>query len=33
LAKKLAELVADGEEIAVSDAAFPFTLRFKASYK
>ncbi|KAI9802412.1 MAG: hypothetical protein M1825_002795 [Sarcosagium campestre] len=29
LDKKLRDLVASGEELAVSDAAFPFTMRFK----
>ncbi|KAI9828663.1 MAG: hypothetical protein M1832_001766 [Thelocarpon impressellum] len=33
LDKPLAELVTDGEEIAVSDAAFPFTLRFKLAFR
>lgn len=33
LEKKLEELVSDGEELAVSDAAFPFTLRFMLRFK
>ncbi|KAI9850860.1 MAG: hypothetical protein M1838_004929 [Thelocarpon superellum] len=32
LSKLLSDLVADGEEIAVSDAAFPFTLRFRVRF-
>ncbi|KAI9840245.1 MAG: hypothetical protein M1837_001828 [Sclerophora amabilis] len=33
LDKKLNTLVSDGEEVAVSDAAFPFTLRFNMMFK
>ncbi|KAI9680019.1 MAG: hypothetical protein M1817_005034 [Caeruleum heppii] len=33
LRKKLADLLSDGEEVAVSDAAFPFTLRFKIIFR
>ncbi|KAI9821426.1 MAG: hypothetical protein M1826_000662 [Phylliscum demangeonii] len=32
LQKRLVDLVSNGEELAVSDPAFPFTLRFKLSF-
>ncbi|KAI9788968.1 MAG: hypothetical protein M1816_006426 [Peltula sp. TS41687] len=33
LERKMVDLVSEGEEIAVSDSAFPFTLRFKIAFK